>query len=119
MPFPKFIESGIEASLSGYFKIVDLLIHPPIKIKYTIRYCTANLCVCSHTRVCVHTRSCVCVHTHPLEGPWSGSSSRMLRSLLWRLLPLVVCARAARVWLARDRIFNMVVVLVLPLIILK
>ena len=77
------------------------------------------VCVCSHTRVCVHTRSCVCVHTHPLEGPWSGSSSRMLRSLLWRLLPLAVCARAARVWLARDRIFNMVVVLVLPLIILK
>ena len=37
------LASGIEASLSGYFKIVDLLIHPPIKIKYTIRYCTANL----------------------------------------------------------------------------
>eukprot|EP01052_Picozoa_sp_SAG31_P029164 SAG31_NODE_2878_length_4963_cov_9.998150_2_plen_67_part_00 len=26
------LASGIEASLSGYFKIVDLLIHPPIKI---------------------------------------------------------------------------------------
>ena len=34
-------------ALSGYFKIVDLLIHPPIKIKYTIRYCTANKRECT------------------------------------------------------------------------
>ena len=34
---------SISPGLRRYFKIVDLLIHPPIKIKYTIRYCTANL----------------------------------------------------------------------------
>ena len=73
---------------------------------------SSGLCVFTHSGVCAHSILCVCSHTSS-RGPMVWVLQPYAEVPLWRLLPLVVCARAARVWLARDRIFNMVVVLVL------